>query len=290
MRGKIVLAGLILAFSGAKARAQSAPTTTYGDIYCAGEITNEAVPQDSYVITGEESYYKLTFQEGDYVFINKGSSQGVKIGDRFSVIRRIVDSPDAEWTKWQWSILGKLGTWWEDEGRLRVVVAHPDSSVAQIEHSCGYVQRGDVVLPFTERPFPPVKSGEKFDRFAPPSGKAVGMVIMAKDYAALTGTNDTVYVNLGANQGVKLGDYFRFFRYQGTEHGYAYQTKRYAFNAGGDFKTMGFGSVPEKYKWDNTPREIIGEGVVVRLAPNSSSVLITFSLREMFSGDYVEVE
>lgn len=290
MRGKIVLAGLILALSGARAGAQATQTTTYGDIYCAGVITTEAVPQDSYVITGEESYYKVTFQEGDYVFLNKGSGQGVKVGDQFSVIRRIVDSPDVEWTKWQWSILKKMGNWWQDEGRLRVVVAHPDTAVAQIEHSCGYVQRGDIVLPFAERPFPPVKSGAKFDRFAPPSGKPVGMVIMAKDYAEVTGTNDTVYVNLGANQGVKLGDYIRFFRYQGTEHDFAYQTKRFAFNVVGDYKTMGFGSVPEKYKWDNTPREILGEGVVVRLAPNSSSVLITFSLREMFSGDYLEVE
>lgn len=290
MRGKIVLAGLFLAFSGAQARAQGTPTTTYADIYCAGVVTNESVPQDTYVITGEESYYKVTFQDGDYVFINKGANQGVKVGDRFSVIRRIVDHPDAEWTKWQWSILGKLGTWWEDEGQLQVVVAHPDTSVAQIVHSCGYVQRGDIVLPFVERPFPPVKSGVKFDRFAPPSGKSVGMVVMAKDYAELTGTNDTVYVNLGANQGVKLGDYIRFFRYQGTEHDFAYQTRRFAFNVDGDYKTMGFGSVPEKYKWDNTPREILGEGVVVRLAPNSSSVLITFSLREMFSGDYLEVE
>ena len=91
-------------------------------------------------------------------------------------------------------------------------------------------------------------------------------------------------MNLGTSQGVKVGDYFRMFRYQGTEHETAYQTKRVAFDM------FGFGSVPAKYQWDNVPREVIGEGVVVRAAPNSSTVLITFSLRQIYAGDYVEVE
>jgi hypothetical protein len=52
----------------------------------------------------------------------------------------------------------------------------------------------------------------------------------------------------------------------------------------------GFGSVPEKWKWDNTPREVIGEGIVLRTGTNSATVLTTFSLREFFVGDYVELE
>jgi hypothetical protein len=52
----------------------------------------------------------------------------------------------------------------------------------------------------------------------------------------------------------------------------------------------GFGSVPAKWKWDNTPREVIGEGIVLRTGTNSSTVLTTFSLREFFVGDYVEIE
>ena len=105
MRGKIVLAGLILALSGGALAAQERGlTTTQDDIYCSGTITNESVPRDTYVVTGEESNYKNTFQQGDYVYINKGSSQGVKVGDQFSVIRAITDPTDIEWTKWQFSI------------------------------------------------------------------------------------------------------------------------------------------------------------------------------------------
>ncbi|MFZ3215640.1 MAG: hypothetical protein WA192_06225 [Candidatus Acidiferrales bacterium] len=295
MRGKIVLASLVLSLSGVAASAQYQPSApTQKDVYCTGTITNESVPHDTYVITGEGSNYKITFQDGDYVYLNKGASEGVKVGDEFSVIRSVSDPTETEWAKWQFDIIRKLGTWWEDEGRVRVVVAQPNTSIAQVEKACGYVQRGDVILPFKERPTPPLKSEANFDRFAPFSGKATAMVMIGKGFQVELGTNDIFFINLGSQQGVRVGDYFRIFRYTGTQHETAYQTKNFAFDAGtADAvygRQYGFGSVPAKWKWDNTPREVIGEGIVLRTGTNSATVLTTFALREFFVGDYVELE
>jgi hypothetical protein len=295
MRGKTVFAGLILALSGAAASAQTAARVpTANDIYCAGVVTSEHVPQDSFIITGEQSSYRVTFEEGDYVYVNKGSSQGVKVGDAFTVIRPTFDWTEIEWSQWEFSILKKLGTVWEDEGKVRVVVTQPNVSIAQIEHSCGYMQRGDVVLPFVERPKPRVKTDATFDRFAPPSGKAAAMIVATKDFQSGVGSGDSVYVNLGSNQGVKVGDYFRIFRYAGTQRETAYQTRRFAFDADAEDavfgRQYGYGSVPQRYKWDNVPREVLGEGIVVRVSPNSSSVLVTFTLHECYTGDYIEIE
>jgi len=296
MRGKIVLAGLILGLSGMVAAAQDRPTVPRpGDIYCSGTITSESVPQDTYVITGEQSATKITFDEGDYVYVNKGSSQGVKVGDEYSVVRAVKDPFGIEWTKWEFAILHKMGTVWEDEGRVKVLVVRPDVSIGQVEHSCDYVQRGDILLPFTERPAPPLKSEANFDRFAPANGKPLAMVITGKKFQQQVGNEDIVYVNLGNTQGVKVGDYFRIFRYQGTQHETNYQTPRYAFDmefhsAVPDAGIYGFGSVPKKYNWSNVPREDVGEGIVLRTGPNSATVLITFCLREIFPGDYVEIE
>ena len=293
MRGKIVLASLVLSLSGVAAFAQASGPIGK-DIYCTGTITNESVPQDSYVISGDGSNYKITFQEGDYVYLNKGAGQGVKVGDEFSVIRSVVDPTEIEWAKWQFAIIRKLGTWWEDEGRVRVVVAQPNTSIAQVENSCNYVQRGDIILPFKERPSPPLKPETNFDRFAPFSGKATAMVMAGKSFQVELGTNDIFFVNLGAQQGVHIGDYFRIFRYTGTEHETAYQTPRFAFDADSQAtiygRIYGFGSVPKKWKWDNTPREIVGEGIVLRTGTNSATVLTTYTLREFFVGDYVELE
>jgi len=297
MRGKIVLAGLVLGLSGAAASAQAVPPPAprTSDVYCSGLITTESVPRETYVITGEESNYKIVFNEGAYVYINKGSSQGVKVGDEFSVVRPITkDLYGIEWTKWQWSILKKMGTMWEDEGRVKVTIARPDVSIGQVENACDYVQRGDILLPFSERPVPPLKNAD-FDRFAPANGKPLAMIITGKKFQQQSGNNDIVYINLGNSQGVKVGDYFRIFRFTGTQHETDYQTPRYAFDmeqgdAVKDVGILGFGVVPKKWDWNNTPREDLGEGIVLRTGPNSSTVLITFTLREIFPGDYVEVE
>lgn len=296
MRGKIVLAGLILAFSGAVASAQSiAQVPTQDQIYCSGLVTTEPMPHDTIVITGEESEYRMTYNNGDEIFINRGSRQGVRAGDEFMAVRQVGDPYGIEWTEWEWAILRKMGKVWEDEGRLKVIEARPNVSIAQVEHSCNYIQRDDILLPFTERPAPPLKREVNFDRFAPPDGKPLAMVITAKMFQALVGLNDIIYVNLGNSQGVKIGDYFRIFRYEGTQHETVYQTPRYAFDMESgvgvkDANIYGFGSTPKKYNWSNTPREDIGEGIVLRTGPNSSTVLITFSLRDIYPGDYVELE
>jgi len=292
MRGKIVFAGLVLAFSGAAASAQEAvPVPIENDLYCSGMVTTESVPRSSYVITGEGSNYRITFDYGDYLYINRGSNQGAKVGDEFAVIRPEIDPIAIQWAKWQYSILHKMGTVWADEGRVKVVVVQRNTSIAIVARACDTIQRGDTIVPFEQRTAPPMKSEANFDRFAPPSGKAKAMIIVGKKFQQEVGTNDIVYVNLGRDQGVHVGDYFRIFRYTGTEHETAFQTTRTAFDVeGSEGPTFGLGSVPKKWDWSNTPREVLGEGVVVRTGPNSSTVLLTFTLREIYAGDYVEIE
>jgi len=129
-----------------------------------------------------------------------------------------------------------------------------------------------------------LKSEANFDRFAPPSGKPLAMLVAGKSFQVSYGTYDVVYVNLGATQGVKVGDYFRIFRYQGQEAETAYQTKRMAF------EVYGYGGVAKSFNYSNVPREVLGEGIVVRTSENTSAVLVTFALKPLYAGQYVELE
>jgi hypothetical protein len=52
----------------------------------------------------------------------------------------------------------------------------------------------------------------------------------------------------------------------------------------------GFGSAPGRYAWNDLPREVLGEGIVVNVSRNSSTVMITFNSVEVYAGDYVEIE
>ena len=285
MRGKLTILGLVAALAGTVANAQDRTRTPIpADMYCSGVVSAQAPARDTYIITGEGSDTKTTFQEGDYVYLNKGAGQGIHVGDEFSIVRAVEEFTKEPWFNRQFQLMRALGTVWEDEGRVKVVVVHPTTSVAQIENSCEYMQRGDIAVPFAERPAPPLKPEENFDRFAPPSGKAKAMLVTGKHYQISYGTNDMVYVNLGEAQSVHVGDYFRVFRYQDQESETAFQIHRIAF------EIFGYGGVGKEYKYDSVPREILGEGIVVRTSQNAASVVITFALKPMYAGDYVELE
>jgi hypothetical protein len=62
------------------------------------------------------------------------------------------------------------------------------------------------------------------------------------------------------------------------------QTKDYQYTM------YGFGSAPQRYSWNDLPREVLGEGIVINVSPNSSTVMITYSTIEVYAGDYVEIE
>jgi hypothetical protein len=282
MRVKLGSLGLSFLLAAAVAAAQEGPKPS--DVYCSGMVTTDKVPYDTYLISGEQSNSKVTFERGDVVYINKGSAQGAKVGDEFQVTRPVKDPLEVKWFSWQPGLLRAMGRTYADLGRLRVINVQQNVSIAEVASSCDYMQRGDIVLPFAERPAPPFHDATKFDRFAPASGKAKAMVVTTKFFSQEAGTNSIVYVNLGSAQDVKVGDYFRIFRYQGTHNQTAYQT------AGIATRLYGFGRTPRSYKEDELPREILGEGIVLRVSPNASTVLVTLSLREIYPGDYVESE
>ena len=267
------------------AKAQQPPRVpSESEIYCSGVATDQPIPNETYVISGENSRYKNGFRQGDYLYIDRGADQGVKVGDVFEVIRPISDPLKTKWFKWQAQLTKAMGTMYADIGQVRVIRVLAKTSIAEIKLTCDLVQRGDIVRPFAERPAPPYHDASTFDPFAPPSGKKTAMIVTTKHYGAIAGAGRIVYVNLGSDQGVQVGDYFRVFRYQGTHNDAIYQIRDTAY------KLYGYGSTPVKYEWDNIPRQVLGEGLVLRTGPNSATVLLTISREEIYDGDYVEVD
>jgi hypothetical protein len=254
------------------------------DIYCAGMVTMEPPPGDTYVISGVESATRIIFDQGDLVFINRGSSQGAQVGSEFLVMRPVKDSSKTSWFIWQEDLLRAMGTTFADIGRLRIVHVEENTSTAQVVKSCEPMQRGDVVRPFVARPAPSLKPAADMDLFAPPSGKEQAMIVTTRHFSQLVSAGRVVYVNLGSEQGVRIGDYYRIFRYQGARHSTVYQLR------GQERSVWGWGSAPAAWKWVDLPREILGEGIVLAVSPNASTVLVTASLREIYPGYYVEIE
>ena len=291
MRARIVVLSLSVFLGAAASSAQNVtpaapaiPQIDFSTVNCSGFVADQRVPDEIRLVSGEQSNYKITFARGDYVHINRGQDKGVRVGDRFSVVRPDKDPTDVAWFKWQEKLLKAMGTPYLDAGQVRVVDVQPKVSVAQVIFSCGYMQRGDILQPYQDRPAPPYKEPAAFDHFAPVSGKPVAMVVAGKDYGQIYGKLSAVYVNLGTNQGVKVGDYLRIFRYQGSMAETVPQTKGY------QYFMYGFGSAPMRYEWNDLPREILGEGIVINVNRNSSTMIITFNSIEVYAGDYIEIE
>lgn len=275
--------GFIVCAGVANAQQYVTTTPTQADVYCSGVVTNKPVPDDTYLISGENSSYRNTFAPGDYVYINQGAEHGVKVGDQFDVIRPESDTTGVSWFTYQPMLSRAMGTVYADIGRLRVVHVTAKTSIAEMALGCDLMQRGDILRPYVARPAPQYHD-VKFDIFAEPSGKKTAMIVNTKNFGSIVGTGNIVYINLGSGQGVQVGDYFRVFRYQGAHIDTLYQIK------GAAYMVYGYGSTPVAYSWNNLPRHILGEGIVLRTGPNSSTVLLTTSRQEIFVGDYVELE
>jgi len=286
MRAKLAaLCTFVLAGAGiCSAQSAASAQTSRSTVYCSGFVTDQKVPDATRLVSAEQSNVKLIFARGDIVTINRGQDKGVRVGDRYSVVRPEADPADISWFKWQAKLMKAMGTHYLDAGQIRIVNVQAKTASAEVSLSCDYMQRGDIVLPFQERPEPTFKDAGTFDHFAPVSGKPVAMIVQSKDYQQSAGQGNTVYVNLGTEKSVKVGDYFRVFRYQGTLAELAPQTK--------DFqdRLYGFGSSPGRYRWNDLPREVLGEGIVVNVTRNASTVFLTYSSADIYAGDYVEIE
>lgn len=262
----------------------AATSPDYTAVYCSNFVTTDRGGDEARLISGEESNSKLVFALRDYVSINKGSNQGVRVGDRYSVFRPETDPVDVQWFKWQDKLMKAMGTLYKDTGQLKVVNVQPNVSTAEVIFVCDYLQRGDLIRPFQERPSPPYKPVSAFDQFAPVSGKSVGMLVVGKNFTQVYGKLSTVYVNLGSNQGVHVGDYLRIFRYQGS---HAETVPQFEDS---QYTMYGFGGTPVHYKWNDLPRDVLGEGIVLNVGPNSNTLLVTVARMDVYAGDYVEVE
>src|SRR5260370_40117269 len=116
MRAKISYLGLglVLAAGTCAAQQNTARVPDYSSVYCAGIVTNKSVPHDTYLISGEESNVKMTFSDRDLVYLNRGSAQGVREGDPYTIIRPGKDGMRVPWTRYLSKLSHAMGTQYQD--------------------------------------------------------------------------------------------------------------------------------------------------------------------------------
>jgi len=270
-------------------------TPTAADIYCAGFLTKDRVPDANYVNGGLQTPTSTKFETGELVYL---AGTGYQAGQLYSIIREMRDANEYEVYPGERKVLAAAGRPYGEIGRVRVVDTRSHSAIAQVEFSCDPINPGDVAVPFVERPLVAFHVPGHFDRFAPANGKLSGRIVLGKDFDSVLGTGMKLYMNMGSNQGVKVGDYFRVVRsYTATlrdpvdslsfkaQTSEDTQMRPPAFEANRFTKTKG----PNIHVGD-LPRRAVGEVVVLNVTPTSSSAMVVFALEDVYAGDTVELD
>jgi hypothetical protein len=270
-------------------------TPTAADIYCAGFLTKDRVPDANYVNGGLQTPTSTKFETGELVYL---AGTGYQAGQLYSIIREMRDANEYEVYPGERKMLAAAGRPYGEIGRVRVVDTRSHSAIAQVEFSCDPINPGDVAVPFVEKPLVAFHVPGHFDRFAPANGKLSGRIVLGKDFDSVLGTGMKLYMNMGSNQGVKVGDYFRVVRsYTATlrdpvdslsfkaQTSEDTQKRPPAFEANRFTKTKG----PNIHVGD-LPRRAVGEVVVLNVTPTSSSAMVVFALEDVYAGDTVELD
>ena len=118
--------------------------------FCAGYIRLQRLPEMPQIVGAVEEQEQRMFADGEIVYINAGSSQGVKEGQNFQIIRPRGDVKGVHRQK-----RGFLGTYIQEVGQLQVFKVRENTSAAQITSSCGeMVMLGDLLTAMPDRDSP----------------------------------------------------------------------------------------------------------------------------------------
>jgi hypothetical protein len=270
-------------------------TPTHADLYCAGLINQQKLPDANFIAGGLQTPNTTRYTTGQLVYL-EGS--GYQVGQEYTVLRETINPSKHEIFPGQTHILNGLGQPYADEGLIKIVDTRQKMAVAQIEFSCDGILPGDLLIAYAERPaisfHPPVR----FDRFAPAGAKTSGRIVMARDFDGMVATGSKVYLNVGSNQGVKPGDYFRAVRLYSADKSDEADTLSFSASQIDDSqknppaidptflnRTKG-GAIHTA----NLPRRSVGEIVVLSSTPTTATGMIVFALEDVHIGDGVELD
>src|ERR1035438_63450 len=156
--------------------------------------------QGAFRLTSKKREDREYLGDGEVVYMNGGTDQGVKVGDRFLVVKAVGGKLMHPTIKKK-----SLGDVVQQVGVVRVITAQPKGSVAVIERSLDSVQVGDHLVKFDEPANIPLKL--RTDLAEPVKiGANAGVVVYTRDDKLFSAGGDMIIIDKGTNDGLKVGD------------------------------------------------------------------------------------
>lgn len=177
------------------------------DLYCSFFI-GKKISQDVVVIGAEEMFLgRNEYTNGDKLIINRGSVDGIKEGDMWSVLGqgKRISNPFS---------LKSLGIYYLKKSLAEVTCVYDDKSVITLTKGCDPVHVGDILVPFKPEDMV-FKKKIEYQECRLPESPFEGRVVY-NDMAIglereIAGTSNFVAVDLGKAL-VAKGDFLLFFK------------------------------------------------------------------------------
>jgi len=282
------------------------PVVSGNNLYCAGYISPSKVNADFEIVGAENEQEKFIYSQGNNIYISIGASKGVKVGDMFAVIR-----PRGRF-KSEFSKKGNLGIFVQEVGAVEVIKVKNEVSVARVTNSCDNILLGDLLQSIPQRVSPMFMQRPALDVFAESSGKISGRIVMARDSQEMLGRDQIVYIDLGQEDNLKVGDYFTIFRPLGegnlfisdedeiaSARNKGFQSSEYK---GGTFSNSATRKSNENATGEtvtledakeNRPkglRKVVGELLILNVKERTATAVIVRTAQEIHTGDMVELQ
>lgn len=276
------------------------------NLYCAGYVQTSPVNVKNKIVGAENEQEQFIYAQSQNMYISMGANSGVQVGDLFTVVR-----PRGK-VRTRWTGKDNLGFFVQEVGALEVIRVKNEVSVVRVKTSCETILMGDLVQPVQVRVSPLFANRPALDLFGDPSGKASGKIFMARDDQEMLGREQIVYVDLGADDSVQVGDYLTIFRPLGKGNLYredtdeivqsrdvGFESDRYG---GGRYSNQaprvsgenGDGQVVRKRNEEKDRpkgiRKVVGEAVILNVKERTATAVITRTRQEIHTGDMVEVQ
>jgi len=270
-------------------------TPTAIDLTCAGFVSKQLVPNSNFVAGDLYTPSTTKNTNGEVVYL---TGKGYEVGQKYTIVRELRDPNRYELFAGQHALLKAMGQPYSEVARVRVIDTRSHMAIAEIEVSCDPVNPGDYAIPYVEKPPVSFRPPLRFDRFLPSSNKLAGRIVMARDFDAEIGPGVKVYLNVGTNQGVKAGDYFRAVRpYEADLHD---PVDSLSFKASTNEDTQKRQAAIDPNFLTKTggpvihvrdlPRRAVGEVVVLSATPTTATGMIVFAMESVHVGDMVELD
>jgi outer membrane protein OmpA-like peptidoglycan-associated protein len=259
-------------------------TPTPNDMYCSGFITTEHVPEKLFVAAGHNSPDQSRYAgTTDVIFIH---GAGMKVGDRYQIVRHVRDTNHYEIFPGQRAAVHDAGEPYFELAIVRITDVQKETGIAHFELSCADVMPGDIAIPLVERQAPEFRT-VALERYAPPTGKQQGRIIMAKEFDTYLGSKYKVYLSIGADKGLKPGDYLKAtrtysYQYHDAVDGLSLKASNYEDTQVNPQKLPN-GDV------SSLPRKTLGDMIVLQVRQKSATAMILTALEDIRVGDGVEL-